>query len=107
MFKFKVPTLYNLQGTPFYFHGSSKRSLEEVVEYFDRAIPENPEVPQEQIATEFKPLNLTEEEKADLVAFLRFSLQDPTVEKFMPSSLPSGNCYPNADDLSRRDIGCE
>lgn len=107
MFKFKVPTLYNLQGTPFYFHGSSKRSLEEVVDYFDKAIPENPDVPLGQIATEFKPLNLTEEEKADLVAFLRFSLQDQTVEKFMPAALPSGNCYPNADDISRREIGCE
>ncbi len=107
MFKFKVPTLYNLQGTPFYFHGSSKRSLEEVVDYFDQAIPENADVPAAQIASEFKPLNLTAEEKADLVAFLRFSLQDATVERFMPSSLPSGNCYPNADDLSKRDIGCE
>jgi len=107
MFKFKVPTLYNLQGTPFYFHGSSKRSLEEVVDYFNEAIPENPDVPAELIASEFKPLNLTPSEKADLVSFLRFSLQDPTVEKFMPASLPSGNCYPNADDLSKRDIGCE
>ncbi len=107
MFKFKVPTLYNLQGTPFYFHGSSKRSLEEVVEYFDLAIPENPDVPDSQIASEFKPLHLTDQEKADLVSFLRFSLQDPSVERYMPAALPSGNCYPNADDLSKRDIGCE
>ncbi len=107
MFKFKVPHLYNLQGTSFYFHGSSKRSLEEVVEYFDVAIPENPDVPAEAIASEFRPLNMTDEEKADLVAFLKFGLQDPTVEKYMPTALPSGNCYPNADSSSKRDIGCE
>ncbi len=107
MFKFKVPHLYNLQGTSFYFHGSSKRSLEEVVDYFDRAIPENPEVPAEAIASEFKPLYLSDKEKAELVSFLKFALQDPTVEDFMPSALPSGNCFPNADQLSRREIGCE
>ena len=107
MFKFKVPTLYNLDGTPFYFHGSSKRSLEEVVEYFDNAIPENPDVPVEQIAAEFKPLNLTQQQRDDLVAFLRYGLKDTNVEHYMPSALPSGRCFPNADMQSRREIGCE
>ena len=106
-FKFKVPHLYNLQGTSFYFHGSSKRSIEEVVDYFDKAIPENQNVPQESIAAEFRPLHLTEQERADLIAFLKFGLQDPTVERFMPSSLPSGNCFPNADIRSKLEIGCE
>lgn len=107
MFKFKVPTLYNLQGTPFYFHGASKFSLEEVVDYFDKAIPENPDVPASQIAAEFKPLGLTEQQKTDLVAFLKFGLQDPGVTRYMPEALPSGNCFPNADLLSRQEIGCE
>jgi cytochrome c peroxidase len=107
MFKFKVPTLYNLQGTPFYFHGSSKQSIEEVVEYFDKAIPENPNVPATQIASEFRPLGLSERQKADLVAFLKFGLQDPSVTRLAPSALPSGNCFPNADPLSKREIGCE
>ncbi|NND06976.1 MAG: hypothetical protein HKN87_11400 [Saprospiraceae bacterium] len=107
LYKFKVPTLYNLQRTPFYFHGSSKNSIEDVVEYFDQAIPENPAVPMEQIATEFRPLNLTDQQKSNLVAFLKFGLQDMHVEKYMPSALPSGNCYPNADPLSRQEIGCE
>ncbi len=107
MHKFKVPTLYNLQRTPFYFHGSSKNNLEDVVEYFDRAIPENPDVAPEQIAAEFRPLYLTDQQKADLVDFLKHSLQDSYVEEYMPSALPSGNCYPNADLLSRQEIGCE
>jgi len=107
MHKFKVPTLYNLQGSPFYFHGSSKTSLEEVVDYFDLAIPENPEVPESQIASEFRPLGLTDQQKTDLVAFLKYGLQDPTVERYKPASLPSGRCFPNADPLSKREIGCE
>ena len=41
MYKFKVPHLYNLKDAPFYFHGSSKRSLQEVVEYFNDAVIEN------------------------------------------------------------------
>lgn len=107
MFKFKVPTLYNLQHTPFYFHGSSHQTLEDVVEYFDLAIPENPDVPTELIASDFRPLGLTEQQKADLVAFLKFGLQDPSIEKFMPAALPSGRCFPNADELSVREIGCD
>ncbi len=107
LYKFKVPHLYNLQGTQFYFHGSSKRSIEEVVEYFDKAVPENPNVPQEALAADFRPLNLSDQEKADLVAFLKFGLQDPTVMKYAPEALPSGNCFPNADWKSRREIGCE
>jgi cytochrome c peroxidase len=107
MYKFKVPHLYNLQGTSFYFHGSSKRSIEEVVDYFDKAIPENLKVPKASIASEFRPLNLTAQEKEDLVAFLKFGLQDPTVERFKPALLPSGNCFPNADIKSKSEIGCE
>ena len=107
MFKFKVPTLYNLDGTPFYFHGSSKRSIREVVEYFNKAVPENPNVPKERIAAEFKPLYLTEEEIDDMVAFLQYGLKDRNVERYQPSSLPTGSCFPNADWKSRRDLGCE
>lgn len=107
LYKFKVPTLYNLQGTSFYFHGSSKRSLEEVVEYFDQAIPENPRVSSDLLAREFKPLGLSEQEKADLVSFLEFGLQDNDVLRFMPNSLPSSNCFPNADEQSRKELGCQ
>ncbi|WP_236969394.1 cytochrome-c peroxidase [Membranihabitans marinus] len=105
--KFKVPTLYNLTGTPFYFHGSSKRSLREVVEYFNDAIPENPDVPTELIASNFKPLGMTESEIDDLTAFLANGLDDPTVERYKPSYLPSGLCFPNNDIVSRREHGCD
>lgn len=104
--KFKVPTLYNLTGTPFYFHGSSKRNLRDVVEYFNKAIPENPDVPEDVLAANFKPLGLDSQEVDDITAFLANALDDPTVARYKPDYLPSGNCFPNNDPISRRDGGC-
>jgi cytochrome c peroxidase len=107
MFKFKVPQLYNLKDTPFYFHGSSKNSIREVVEYFNEAIPENENVPANQIAPRFQPLHLSETEIDDLVSFLSDALHDPNLERYVPEYILSGNCFPNNDPLSRLDIGCD
>lgn len=107
MFKFKVPQLYNMHASPFYFHGSSKRSLREVVEYFNEAIPENPNVPKENIAPFFRPLYLTEDEIDDLVKFLEGGLYDHNISRYVPNAVLSGNCFPNNDLLSRIEIGCE
>lgn len=107
MFRFKVPSIYNMRNSPFYFHGSSKHSLTEVVEYFNLAIPENPRVPASNISPYFHPLNLTDQEKADLVAFLRDGLYDPDLDRFMPHAVLSGNCFPNSDPVSRNELGCD
>ena len=107
MHKFKVPQLYNLKNVGFYFHGASKRSLEEVVEYFDRAIPENKEVPASQISPFFKPLNLTLREIKDLSEFLKNGLYDPNTNRYVPKSVMSGMCFPNNDALSKSDMGCK
>lgn len=107
MFKFKVPRLYNLKNADFYFHGSSKTSLKDVVEYFNNGIPENPDVPTTQIADQFRPLGLTEEEKADLVEFLTNGLYDPNLNRYAPAQTMSGNCFPNNDPLSRVEMGCK
>ena len=106
MYKFKVPQLYNLGDAPFFFHGSSKTTLEEVVDYFDIGLPENPNVPREQISPIFQPLNLTAQEKTDLVEFLRNGLRDPNLNRYQPESILSGNCFPNADPFSKVDLGC-
>lgn len=105
-YKFKVPQLYNSGDNPFFFHGSSKTSLEDVVDYFDRAVPENHRVPERQIAPQFKPLNLTEQEKADLVAFLNSGLRDPNLDRYIPDDILSGNCFPNNDQRSQQEMGC-
>lgn len=107
MFAFKVPQLYNLEGTPFYFHGASKSSIREVVEYKNLAQSENENVDQSLISEKFQPLNLSEKEIDQLTLFLTKSLRDPNLLRYKPESLPSGNCFPNADPQSIMDIGCQ
>ncbi|MFN7119756.1 MAG: cytochrome-c peroxidase [Saprospiraceae bacterium] len=106
MHKFKVPQLYNMKDIGFYFHGASKRSLREVVEYFNAGVPENPEVPASQISPLFHPLNLTAKEIDDLVEFLEDGLYDPDLQRYAPTKVLSGNCFPNNDPVSRTDMGC-
>lgn len=106
LYKFKIPTVYNLDDTKFFFHGSSMTSLEDVVDYKDRAVSENPNIPDSLLSKQFRPIGLTPQEKEDLVAFLRNGLRDPNLERYFPDELPSGNCFPNADEKSRWDIGC-
>lgn len=106
MFRFKVPSIYNMKDSPFYFHGSSIRSLEALVEYFNNGIPENTRIPKENISPFFHPLHLSEQEKADLVAFLADGLRDPDLLRFAPEGLLSGNCFPNNDQVSQVDLGC-
>lgn len=107
MYKFKVPQLYNLKDARFYFHGSSKRSLREVVEYFNEGVAENTRVPAENLAPQFHPLYLTDQEVDDLTEFLEHGLYDPNLLRYTPASLPSGNCFPNGDKVSKEDMGCQ
>jgi len=106
-YKFKTPQLYNLKDSPFYGHGSSMNTILQVVEYKNKAIPENPDVPTSQLASSFAPKNLTGEEISQLVAFLEEALYDPNLSRYEPSALPSGFCFPNNDDLSKQHTGCE
>ena len=105
-YKFKVPQLYNLKGSGFYFHGSSKNTLKEVVEYFNRGEKENALVPASRIAPQFHPLGLTEEEIDKVVLFLEHSLYDHNFQRHVPEEVLSGNCFPNNDELSQQQLGC-
>ena len=107
MYKFKVPQLYNLKDTPFYFHGSSKTTLHEVVEYFNDAEIENANVPESQIPPLFQPLGLSQTDVDDLVAFLENGLHDPDLKRYEPDYILSGYCFPNNDTQSKIDIGCD
>jgi len=104
--KFKIPQLYNLGDSPFFFHGSSKYDLKEVVEYFNEGIPENADVPVEQIARQFKPLNLTDQQVEDLTVFLETGLRDPNLNRYVPEQVLSGFCFPNNDLFSQIELGC-
>lgn len=105
-YKFKTPQLYNLSDSPFYGHGAEFRSIREVVEYKNRAVPNNPDVPASQLAAGFKPLGLTASEVDALVAFLQNALRDPDLMRYVPASLPTGNCFPVNDPDARTDLGC-
>lgn len=105
-YKFRVPQLYNLGDGGPYFHGSSKQTLKEVVEYFNDAVPENGRVPASQLSPFFKPLNLSEVEKEQLVAFLKDGLRDANLKRYVPERVNSGMCFPNNDYQSKEDMGC-
>ncbi len=107
MNQFKVPQLYNLKDFGFYFHGASKTSIKDVVEYFNDGIPENRDIPITQISPLFRPLHMTQDEMDDLTEFLENGLYDPNMLRYKPEATMSGNCFPNNDLQSRMDMGCE
>ena len=107
MFKFKVPQVYNTKDMPFYFHGSSKTTLREVLEYKNAGVPENDRVPRANISDFFHPLNLTDTELDDLEEFLAEGLRDPNLNRYVPEEVLSGTCFPNSDPQSKEDMGCE
>ncbi|MFP4471239.1 MAG: cytochrome-c peroxidase, partial [Bacteroidales bacterium] len=106
-YKFKVPQLYGLRAARHFGHGASFYDLHAVVEYKNIAIKENPRVPDSQLAEEFVPLNLTKSEIKQLVTFIEDALNDKELYRYAPESLPSGLCFPNNDEQSRIDLGCE
>lgn len=64
--KFKTPTLRNITLTAPYMHDGSLETLEAVIEFYDQGGIPNPNLDEE-----IKPLELTHEEKADLLALLK------------------------------------
>lgn len=107
MYKFKTPQLYNLKDVSFFGHGSSFTSVDEVIRYINKGIAQNTNVPASQLAKQFQPLNLTEDEITKLVKFVEDALYDPNLTRYVPVTLPSGNCIPNNDAQSKADRGCQ
>ena len=64
--RFKTPTLRNIAVTGPYMHDGSLKTLEEVVEFYDKGGVINP-----RLDGGIFPLKLTEQEETDLLAFLR------------------------------------
>lgn len=107
LYKFKVPQIYNLIDAPFYGHGGSFTSVRDIIAYKNEAIPENPIVQPRDLSGKFKPLGLTDEEIDQITAFVENGLHDPNLIRYVPNQLPSGNCFPNADEQSKQDLGCK
>ncbi len=105
-YKFKVPQLYNLKDSPFLGHGGTFRSVREVVEYKNQGVPVNPKVPESKITADFVPLDLTTTEMEQITDFIENALYDNNLTRYEPGALPTGFCFPNNDQLSRSDRGC-
>ena len=79
--KFKTPGLRNVELRGPYMHNGRFNTLEEVVEFYNRGGDfDDPNVNHDLI----RPLNLTAQEKTDLVAFMKRPLTDPRVAAELP-----------------------
>lgn len=105
-YTFKVPQLYNLADVQFFGHGASFTSVRDVIIYKNNANKENTNVPVSTLSKEFSPLGLTDDEIDLITVFIEKSLADPNLQRYDPASLPTGLCFPNADEVSRQDTGC-
>jgi cytochrome c peroxidase len=73
--KFKAPTLRNIEFTAPYMHGGQFQTLEEVIAHYNSGGVNSPNK-----SPLIRPLNLTESQKSDLLAFLK-TLTDSTTLK--------------------------
>jgi len=80
---FKVPTVRNVQYTAPYMHNGVFRTLDDVVDFYDRGggIGIGAVVPNQTLSS--RPLHLTPREKRDLIAFLR-ALSDTVIVAPVP-----------------------
>lgn len=88
---FKAPTLRNIDKTAPYMHNGAFDTLEQVLDFYDRG-PEarGYTVPNLDFVMQPGPLNLSVDEKRQLLVFLREGLTDLSGLPGVPSSVPSG-----------------
>lgn len=80
---FKTPTLREVARVAPYMHDGSLKTLEDVVEYYDKGGIPNP-----QLDEEIVPLKLSDQQKADLVTFLKEGLSSSSYPDVKPPKLP-------------------
>lgn len=80
---FKTPTLREIARHAPYMHDGSLKTLEDVIEYYDKGGIQNP-----QLDEEIVPLKLTAQERTDLVKFLTEGLASPDYPDVAPPKLP-------------------
>lgn len=85
---FKTPTIRNVELTGPYMHDGSQKTLEEVVEWYAKGGHPNPH-----LSDKIKKLELTEQDKKDLVEFMKACTGDfPTVQTArLPEAPKSGS----------------
>jgi cytochrome c peroxidase len=95
---FKTPTVRNVAMTAPYMHDGSQKTLEEVVEWYAKGGH-----PNQWLDKNIKKLELTDRDKADLVAFMKEGLQGelPKVEE---SRLPAGGEQAQEEEQSIEEV---
>jgi cytochrome c peroxidase len=74
---FKTPTLRSVIESAPYMHDGAFKTLEEVVDFYDKGGNANP-----QLSSLMKPLGFTAQEKTDLIAFLKALTGEPIPFEF-------------------------
>lgn len=69
--KFKIPSLRNIEVTAPYMHDGRFTTLEEVIDHYDHGIKKSPTLDPALEYTTYTGLMLSEQDKADLIAFLK------------------------------------
>jgi cytochrome c peroxidase len=93
---FKTPTIRDIVRTAPFMHDGSEKTLEQVVDFYNKGGLKNPA-----LDPEMKPLNLTDSEKADLVAFMK-ALTGQSPEVALPTLPPGadGKTFHPADAIN-------
>ncbi len=105
-YKFKVPQLYSIKYNGSFGHGASFTSVKDIIEYKNSGIKENSVVPDSALDSRFIPLGLSSDEIELLTAFVEEALDDNFLSRYSPDTIMSGNCFPNNDETSQVDLGC-
>lgn len=80
---FKTPTLRDIERTAPYMHDGSIKTLEEVVDFYDKG-----GTPNKNLDEKMKPLKLSDQDKKALVAFLKALNGDGWQKLQVPSKFP-------------------
>jgi len=96
IYKFRVVTMRQLKDARFYFHSGAFKIVRDVVQYFNRGVPQNAQSGSSPtLSARFtnprgpgypRGLGLTREQVENLTDFLENALYDPAFRKYDPSS---------------------
>ena len=89
LYKFRTPTLRNVEITGPYMHNGMLANLRDVVEFMNEGVTGNENVLSGMLDPEMKPLGLTANEMDAIVAFMK-SLTDSNFDRTIPQVVPSG-----------------
>jgi cytochrome c peroxidase len=95
LYKFKTPSLYNLKDYATFGHGSSFNTIISVLEYKNNNFVQNLSLNISDLSVFEKQLFLTDEELRYLELFLKKSLYDSNLIRYVPESNFSGFRFPN------------